>query len=446
VLPSRQITSADFGGPSHRVLAAPIWHFVVGWIIVVPLLFFSANGTLIPNNEDPAFGATGTDPSSHSSASHLITVAIILLLCSVLIGSRLPSLLSVSRQVRVLLALPFLAICSSLWSVQSGQSLISGTTLLIFTVFALYVGDKFNFQEQLELIILVGAIALPLSIALALFVPAIGGSAIGWRGIFGHKQNCAAVSMILLVTALHWRCSGLYQKVFRVMYIVMCVVLIIMSRSRTGWALTLIALLLSVCIWVMQKLPAKEALLIALLSVVIVGISIYVMHTYAAAIVSAVGKDPTLSQRTIIWSAVWNEIAKRPILGYGYNAFWKGLYGPSQGIVLSSGWNVFQAQNGFLDVWLSVGLLGVALVVIMIGQSMKNAILSFGAGNDAYVRWCTVVILCTVLYNIGESTIEVVQMVWFLFLLACIGLSQTASRARSLRNSHHWPDGIGQAV
>jgi exopolysaccharide production protein ExoQ len=415
--------------PAARSNRAPVWHLVLGWIILLPLLFFSANGTLIPSNEDPSVARTASDPNSHGSAVHVITVAAILMICSILIASRFSSLPALWTRMRVLLALPVLAVASSLWSVEPAQSLISGTILLIFTLFALYVGDAFSFDEQFELIMLVAAVALPLSIGLALFVPSMGASEAGWRGIFGHKQNCAAVSTLWLVTALHWRASGIYQRIFRVACVLMCGILLIMSASRTGWALALAALSITAAIWVMQKMPGKESLLVLLLIVALAGGVGYVVVHYSTDIVTAAGKDPTLSQRTIIWSAVWGEILKRPVLGYGLSAFWKGLYGPSQNIVLISGWNVFQAQDGFLDVCLGVGFLGLGLVAIMVAQATKNAMRAFRANHQAYVRWCIVIILCTLLYNIGESTIGVLSMSWFLFLLAAAGLIQAARDA-----------------
>ncbi len=353
--------------------------------------------------------------------------AFVMLICAILVASRLPYLLSDWRRMKVVLALPILAIVSSLWSVDPRQSIVSGVVLLVFTVFALYIGDRFDFRQHFELIMLLGAIALPLSIALALFAPSLGTSDAGWSGIFGHKQTCAALSMFFLITALHWKGSGIYQKAFRAIYILMCVFLIVMSGSRTGWALTLIALFLSAVIWLMQKMPARESLLITLLGLVVAGGLGYVIYSYSTAIVTSVGKDPTLSQRTSIWAAVWIEILKRPILGYGFGAFWKGLYGPSHAVVMSSGWDVFQAQDGFLDVWLGVGIVGLALVAIMVVQAAKNAIRSFRSRDQAYVRWCIVVILCALLYNVGESSIGLPNMSWFFFLLASTGLAQAAA-------------------
>jgi len=423
IYPERHIKAAR---PVH------VWHLVLGWAILPPLFYLSENGTLIPTARGSSIGG---DP--RSSAVHMAGLAIVTLICGVVIASRFSSLISLCARMKVFVAFPVLAILSSVWSVQPRQSLISGIVLLIFTVFALYIGNRFNFQEQFELIMLVGAVALPLSIALALFVPGIGTSEAGWRGIFSHKQNCAAVSTLWLITALHWTCAGIYQRAFRFLYILMCGVLIVMSRSRTGWALALIALLLTGAIWFIQKLPTKELLLVLLIAIFVIGGLGYGIYDHSTTILSTAGKDSTLSERTIIWSAVWTEITKRPLLGYGFSAFWKGLYGPSQEVVLISGWDVSQAQDGFLDAWLGVGIIGVGLVAAMALQSMKNAVRTLRSESAAYVRWAVVVILCTLLYNIGESSLEVLHMVWFLFLLAYVGLNQTVLREQLPWNLSH---------
>jgi O-antigen ligase len=238
--------------------------------------------------------------------------------------------------------------------------------------------------------------------------------------------------MLWLITALHWKCSGNYQKIFRLMYILMCVVMIAMSQSRTGWALTLVALALSAGLWVLQKMPGKEALLISLLTLPCAGALAYGVYRYSSTLAVSVGKDPTLSQRTVIWAAVWDAVLKHPILGYGFVAFWNGLYGASQSVVLTSGWALSQAQNGFLDMWLGLGVVGVALIAIMVLKSMRNATRCFEVNDSGvYVRWCIVVIFSVLLYNVGESSLGLLQMVWFLFVLAYIGLNEIAIKTRA---------------
>jgi O-antigen ligase len=157
-------------------------------------------------------------------------------------------------------------------------------------------------------------------------------------------------------------------------------------------------------------------------------VALYGIRIYSPFILTLVGKDSTLTERTVIWAAAWQAALQHPILGYGFASFWRGLYGPSQHVVLIAGWALAQAQDGFLDVWLGIGAVGVALVVLMTGQAMQNAVRCLhSATNQAYVRWCIIIILCTLLYNIGESSIGLLNMTWFLFILACIGLNQAAT-------------------
>jgi exopolysaccharide production protein ExoQ len=422
--------------PTHRATRSasespmlfPVWQLALGWVLLIPMLYIAANGTFVLHAGNIDTAATGQTPGT--DASHKISVTLVSLFCIGLVAFRFSPVFALSRRVKIIVALPVLAIVSCAWSADPRQSIVSGAILFIFTVFAIYVGSRFPFQRQFELIMLVGAVALPASIALALLVPSIGAGEAGWRGIFGHKQLCAAVSILWLVTALHWKCFGVYQKMFRAIYVVMCGALIIMSQSRTGWALALIALLLSGTLWLLQRMPPKQALLTLLLALPLAAVALYGMHIFSPSIFASVGKDSTLSQRTIIWAAAWDAAVRRPILGYGFAAFWKGLYGPSQSVVLIAGWGLEQAQDGFLDVWLGVGVVGLALLAAMTGQGMRNAIRSFySSGEEAYVRWCIVMIVCTLLYNIGESSIGLVNMNWFLFLLALIGMSQ-ATRSR----------------
>jgi O-antigen ligase len=429
IAPKRRVTQVAYA-------PLPIWQLAVGWVLLIPMLYFAMMGTLVPRTVDLSYAATGDNPET--SASHKINVALLCSLCLILIAFRFSSVLSLSLRNKMMLAFPVLAILSGAWSTDPLQSVISGVILLVFTLFAIYVGSRFPFQKQFELVMLMGAIVLPASVLAALFIPSIGTDGAHWRGVLAHKQNCAAVAMFCLITALHWEYSGIYQRISRAVYMVLCLVLIVMSQSRTGWFLTVVALVLSGAIWLLQKMPAQQALAILLIGVLLVAGATYVIRAHSVSLLDSVGKDSTLSQRTSIWASVWGAILRRPILGYGFGAFWRGLYGPSQGIVLDAGWGLSQAQDGFLDVWLGIGVVGVALLGLMTLQAIRNAFRCFyWQANQAYVRWCIVVILITLLFNIGETTIARLQLVWFLFLLACIGLDQAVSKTRSPLNTRY---------
>ena len=404
----------------------PVWHLALPWLLLVPVFYIAANGTFIPHSG--AIDTAATGQAAGTDAAHKLSVAFVSILSLALIAFRFPPVFALAQRLKLLLAFPLLAIASFAWSAEPQQSIISGGILFIFTAFAIYVASRFQFHRQLEFLMLAGALCLTASIAFALFVPSAGVSEAGWRGIFGHKQLCAAMSMLFLITALHWTCIGIHQKLFRATFILMSLVLIVMSKSRTGWALTLVALLLSLAFWLLQRVPQKQALLFVLIAIPIAAAGLYVIYLLSPGLLASVGKDSTLSQRTIIWAAAWQAAIRHPLLGYGFAAFWKGLYGPSQSIVLLAGWGLQQAQNGFLDIWLGIGFVGLALLLLIVGQALRNAVRCFhSAADPAYVRWCLVVIVCSLLYNVGESSMGLINLNWFLFLLAAIGLAQSAA-------------------
>ncbi len=406
----------------------PIWNLPLSWVMLIPLLFYATNGNLIPPPGDVAFRAA---EAAGSSVSHRVSVGLVTVLCTWLIFTRLPKVFQIAQRAKLVVALPVLTLLSSIWSQNSRQTMVSASILCVFTLFALFVSTTFETRRQLDLLMFAGGIALFLSLMLVFFLPVYGASAGGWRGVFAHKQNCAAASTLLLVTAIHWKAAGSVQQLFRAAYALLCCVMIAMSQSRTGWALAVLALGLSASLWLLQKMPMREGVLTSFLVAGLFGGAGYAAIANASVLLPAVGKDATLSERTIIWAAAWATIAKHPILGYGYGAFWNGLQGASLNIVLISGWVLAQAQNGFLDLWLQAGVGCVVLVALITGHAAWNALQCFrGSGEDAYVRWCIVTILCTLVYNIGESSLGVIHLVWFLFLLACIGLKETARACR----------------
>ena len=402
----------------------PIWHLVLGWVMLLPLLFFSTNGNLIPVSADPKVRIVA---GGSEALSHRLPTALVIIICVTLILSRYQLVLSMCRQAKVLLALPVLALLSCLWSEDRQQSVISAVILFVFTLFALYIAGSLSPQRQLELVVFVGAIILPLSIAVSIFLPNIGDTPTGWCGVLGDKNNLGMVATLLLVTLLHWQPHGIFQKVSRIAYVIMAAVLIVMSKSRGGWGLACLALFLLGGLWLLQKMALLDSIAVALAAIPVLSGIGYAIYHFGPLLLQTVGKDPTLNQRTIIWAAVWTAVTKRLLFGYGYCAFWTGLDGPSNNIVLIAGWALRQAQDGFLDLWLQLGVFGVALVVAAFAVALRDIVRCFrGSRHRNYVRWSVIVLVCTFVYNIGESSLGLDRISWLLFLVACAGLRQIA--------------------
>lgn len=76
-------------------------------------------------------------------------------------------------------------------------------------------------------------------------------------------------------------------------------------------------------------------------------------------------RRPDITGRTDLWAALWEAAGDRLALGHGYNAFWAATRGPSAAI-----WEAFNgpphAHNGYLDVVLELGLVGLVVLLVMV--------------------------------------------------------------------------------
>ena len=85
----------------------------------------------------------------------------------------------------------------------------------------------------------------------------------------------------------------------------------------------------------------------------------------------ASGRDATLTGRTGIWQTVLNE-PNNPLLGTGYASFWLGDR-------LQRIWALYprtpllQAHNGYFEVYLNLGMVGVALLGGVLWTGLRNA-------------------------------------------------------------------------
>jgi exopolysaccharide production protein ExoQ len=140
---------------------------------------------------------------------------------------------------------------------------------------------------------------------------------------------------------------------------------------------------------------------------------------------TAVGRDPTLTGRTNIWNAVLSTNTN-PLFGTGYESFWLG---PRLNRVWQLAGTVNEAHNGYLEVYLTLGLVGVFLLFVFLIATYlticKRISPSFNVGSLSLALW-TVILF----YNMTESCAFKGQFLWVIFLLVVIIASAETPIAR----------------
>jgi len=129
-------------------------------------------------------------------------------------------------------------------------------------------------------------------------------------------------------------------------------------------------------------------------------------------IAGSVGRDPTLTGRSNIWAAVLSTHTN-PIIGTGYESFWLG---PRLEHVWKLAGQVNEAHNGYLEIYLNLGLIGDFLLVAFMLASYrticKRLSPSFSLASLALALW-----MVMLFYNMTESAAFKGQYIWVIFIL-----------------------------
>lgn len=437
IVPRHGDTSSFKGDPrcnDHRV---PMWHAVCGWVLLLPMLFYTLNGALEARTGPVALRSTATQ--GDSSEHRVVQLLIGLIICSFLV-SNLRSVIVLVKRAPVFFLLPLCALASVFWSEVPRQTLVNAVYLTILTGLALFLSSRFDPRARLELLMMTGAVALFLSLVAVIFVPSIGIDAYqkgAWKGVFLQRNATAAAGVVFGISAAYYEAKGIVGVCLKWFVIVSSALFVVMAGSATGWELTVLACGLGVLLAVLSHLRYREALVLSsVLLIMIIGAA-DLIYQYRDVILAVVGRDPTLDQRTLIWAITLKSAVLHPWLGYGYTAFWRNLNGPSETAILRTGWMEGQAQSGYIDLILGLGVVGLAAFVITVADAVRRgsrALKSVGSGS-VFTRWSAVVIVVMLVYNIGESSIAwCYNLMWLVFLLALIGLSEQTLPVKSELN------------
>jgi O-antigen ligase len=135
---------------------------------------------------------------------------------------------------------------------------------------------------------------------------------------------------------------------------------------------------------------------------------------------SAVGRNPTFTGRTNIWNSVLS-MHTNPLLGTGYESFWLGPR--IQEVWRLAGKGINEAHNGYLEVYLNLGLIGLFILCVFLIVSYRSVcrrLTTTSLGPLALALWSVVVF-----YNITEAAFKG-HLVWIAFLLGAIVIPPAA--------------------
>jgi len=266
-------------------------------------------------------------------------------------------------------------------------------------------------------------------------------SSIGHMGIYDHKNGLGEVSALAFIFGVHLLFGGgNLRKVVASCTAAGAFVCLVASQSKTSLALaciipitTLVALRLSYLTRISACLIILYWITLACLSMILLaGVFTWTLDD----ILTFLFGDPTFTGRTLVWSFTTEMIEKRPLLGWGYQAFW--LSGPEAASVREGpGWVALMphAHNGYLDILLETGWLGLSIgagLLVAVAFGIETA-----ARNAPATAWLPLsLFMFFALHNFLETSFfRAFNNPWLIFL-AVAASTPVATRPASFEIPH----------
>ena len=395
--------------------------------LVVSLLFFAQ--AII--QRATAEGDTSTD--AQLSQAFLLGQALIYAILLPLLFVHWKKLLRGLQESRLIIALCAVVVLSALSANAVVLTARRGVLLSLMTLFAIYAASCFELDEQLSLFGWMSVIVIFGSTFMAIFVPEFGIShdlhAGAVKGLFPHK-NILGRQMVFAILVLAVGKPLSIPSWLRNSCLVFGCVLLILSKAATS------ILALGICvamypIFLLLRVPTKKTLPLWVSFLPVMALGVGALFVESNVVLELLGKNSTLTGRTAIWGFVLRSISNRPLFGYGYESFWNVRTPELAKLALVTSFHAPHAHNGFLDILLAVGIIGMLVFLAGYIGCLRQSVHLFQHNQIRAANWPLFGLLFFTLLNCAESyLLRPLTFMWipYVTIYVSLGLLKTKEK------------------
>lgn len=260
--------------------------------------------------------------------------------------------------------------------------------------------------------------------------PALAGA---WRGVFGHKNAAAAVIAMVLFMGVAILRAG--AQIAGAAIVVAAAIFLWGSEGKSAFGLTLAVLAVTGMFRYVRSLAGKAILAlgaVAMLNALTVGT---VISEALATLAARLPVDTSFTGRAGLWRFAVDAVGERPMIGYGFFAFWKteATLDMAEG---SGDWETSWAgaashsHNGYLDTVLGLGIVGLALtLIVLVLKPIRDYHLATrmeGGASPFAMMFVQIWLFGLLLSSMESFFFDRADSIWVTFLFAVFGLHYLA--------------------
>jgi exopolysaccharide production protein ExoQ len=275
--------------------------------------------------------------------------------------------------------------------------------LICTTAMGFFLGMRLSMEALLRLLEWVLAFIIVTSFVAAVFFPSFGAvcrvDIAGWCGVFNHKNELGSKMAIasIIFTCLLWE----YPQ-NRLKYLILLfsgVVLLALSQSMTSIIITVVTL--SVGLYLRSRLRTAQKVAVYAIALLVGLTATVFLEGRMDAVFASVGRDSGLTGRVPLWRYSFQAVIERPFLGSGWDAFWTSDGGDRIRNLVR--WPAPHAHNGFLELSLNIGLIGMFIFLIGNFECFRRAVRYSNDTSQPCRLWPLLFYSYLFLYNFTEA-------------------------------------------
>lgn len=364
---------------------------------------------------------------------------VVLLLSILFVAVRFKGAVRAIPRDPFLAALIMLTFASALWSIDPELTILSLRSQFIqMTCFGLFFAISFTLKEQLELVAISLGLSALISAFYAIAQPSIGkhlsGSFAGaWKGVYAQKN---VLSRLMVLSSMAFAClDNKFGKNRRIVQFgfYLSLALVLLSTSKSG-LLSLIALIIFLFFYRRFRWRGESSIIAIDLIVLITVFSIGVVVDNWEPILVGLGRDPTLTGRTLIWGASLKMLFQDQFwLGYGRDAFWNTDLPIQVGRAVAPGYVPPHAHNGYIDLMIDLGLVGLFVFGLSFIHNLVRAAQKAYAASSGEDVWPLAFLACLAIANVTESTLMLMANIFWVLYVAIAFSSFTSNQKQTVQ-------------
>lgn len=268
-------------------------------------------------------------------------------------------------------------------------------------------------------------ILLPLSVLFIKYIPQLGRAYHRGRpmytGVAGHKNG---LGILCLVAGIYFCWALLYRPLerstardkIRIGFYASMGLMIAWLTYKANSATSLSCLVVGLAVIMVSRMSQfrknPRRLLALVLSAFILFAATEVFFGIKDQVFALLGREPTLTSRVPMWKDLISMVTN-PILGFGYDSFWLG----ARQEYIYMNWGIIgNAHNGYLEMYLNLGLIGVFFVAAWFASGLAKIRDYLQIDYPAAVLRFAL-ILVVAIHGYTEASFYGVSLMWVLLFL-----------------------------